>query len=78
MIVRTALAEKTVKDIKQVIPEATFAVGNWHGECAARPMQVIANFWYELRSESPGVIYLPMRGAVMVSTDRQNKDLASV
>ncbi len=61
MKIRTALAEKTVEAIKEVMPEAKFAVGNWSGDCVARPMEVNANFWYELRSESPGVLYLPCR-----------------
>jgi len=78
MILRTALAEISVSNLREVIPEATFSPGNWYDECASRPMTLDVNLWYELRSESPGVIYLPLRGAEQVSTDRRSEQFASV
>ena len=78
MIIHTAIAERREEELRKEVPEAWFASGNYTGECHARPMRVNANFWYELHSETPGVIYLPLRGADKASTDVRNKQLASV
>lgn len=78
MKLRIRVVEKTKEQIQADIPEAIFVDGNWLGECSNIPIDLNANFWYELREESPSVIYLPIRGADKVSTDRRSKQFASV
>lgn len=78
MKIRTLVAEKTGEHLLKQLPEADVRVGNWLGECGGTPLVLYANFWYELREESPGVLYLPQRGADKVSTDRRSKQFASV